>query len=361
MNLRFELSLEQKLLQESLRRHFKASGGLDRTRVFIANQELIAQDLVDGLARLGVFGIIIDEVHGGGGLTLLDAALAVEMLGYNAAPVPFVASSVIAPLALLRSGDEAQKRRWLPELASGTKIAGAAVSELAGARDGVRIEAHGSKLYGHALFVIDFEADLYVVADGMGKIYLVEADASGLERRRLGTIDQTRSIGELIFDAVEAEPLARNDKFLPRSLIDAGRVMIAADMLGAAQSMLDQAVAYSKVREQFGRPIASFQAVKHLCAEMAAALEPCRSLLWYAGHALDAMPEDASVIACHAKAHISEVSTFVARRAIEVHGGIGFTDLVGLHYWFKRIGLSRQLLGGPQLVRADAARLQGLC
>ena len=124
--------------------------------------------------------------------------------------------------------------------------------------------------------------------------------------------------------------------------------------------MLDQAVAYAKGRVQFGRAIATFQAVKHMCAEMAASLEPCRSLVWYAGHALDHLPEEASVMACHAKAHLSEVGTFVARTSTEVHGGMGFTDLVGLHYWFKRIGFNRQVLGGPQAVRAEAAALQGL-
>jgi alkylation response protein AidB-like acyl-CoA dehydrogenase len=97
-----------------------------------------------------------------------------------------------------------------------------------------------------------------------------------------------------------------------------------------------------------------------MCAEMAAALEPCRALVWYAGHALDALPAEASVTACHAKAHVSEVGTRVARTATEVHGGMGFTDLVGLHYWFKRIGFNRQMLGGPRAAREDAARLQAL-
>jgi alkylation response protein AidB-like acyl-CoA dehydrogenase len=124
--------------------------------------------------------------------------------------------------------------------------------------------------------------------------------------------------------------------------------------------MLDRAVAYAKEREQFGRPIATFQAVKHMCAEMAAALEPCRAMVWFAAHALDTAADDASLTASLTKAHVSEVATFVARTATEVHGGMGFTDLVGLHYWFKRIGYNRQALGGPQRLREDAARLQGL-
>jgi alkylation response protein AidB-like acyl-CoA dehydrogenase len=97
-----------------------------------------------------------------------------------------------------------------------------------------------------------------------------------------------------------------------------------------------------------------------MCAEMAAALEPCRAMVWYAAHALDALPDEASVTAAHTKAHVCEVATRIAKTATEVHGGMGFTDLVGLHYWFKRIGFDRQLLGSPQACRADAARLAGL-
>ena len=129
--------------------------------------------------------------------------------------------------------------------------------------------------------------------------------------------------------------------------------------LGAASAMLDRAVAYSKERVQFGRPIGSFQAVKHLCAEMAAELEPCRAMLWFAAHACDALPEEASLNTCHVKAHLSEVGTRVARTSTEVHGGIGFTDELGLHLWFKRIGANRQLLGGPDQLRELAAQLQG--
>jgi alkylation response protein AidB-like acyl-CoA dehydrogenase len=123
--------------------------------------------------------------------------------------------------------------------------------------------------------------------------------------------------------------------------------------------MIEKAVAYALERKQFGRAIGSFQAVKHLCAEMAAELEPCRSLVWYAAHAVDEFPAEAALMACHAKAHLSEVGQFVARSSIEVHGGMGFTDELGLHHWFKRIGVNRQLLGGPEQLRQEAGRLQG--
>jgi alkylation response protein AidB-like acyl-CoA dehydrogenase len=136
--------------------------------------------------------------------------------------------------------------------------------------------------------------------------------------------------------------------------------MLAADTLGAGWRMIEMATAYAKQRKQFGRAIGSFQAVKHMCAEMAAELEPGRALMWYAAHAQDHLPDEASLMAAHAKAYLTEVGRFVARTAVEVHGGIGITDLLGLHYWFKRIGVNRQLLGAPERLREEAARLQGL-
>ena len=230
------------------------------------------------------------------------------------------------------------------------------------AADGAGVSAHAGRLTGKALFVIDAaEADIFIVADRAGGLHLVEADAPGLTSTVLTTIDPTRSFAELTFDGAPTEPLDQGEpaRALER-LRDAAWTMLAADMLGAAATMIDKAVAYAKERRQFGRLIGSFQAVKHLCAEMAAELEPCRALVWYAAYAFDAVPAEASLTAAHAKAHLSEVSRFVARTATEVHGGIGITDLLGLHYWFKRVGLDRQLLGGPERVRSLAAQLQRL-
>ena len=123
--------------------------------------------------------------------------------------------------------------------------------------------------------------------------------------------------------------------------------------------MLNKAVEYSLERKQFERVIGSFQAVKHMCAEMAADLEPCRSLMWYAAYSQDFISEEANLLACHTKAHLSEVGQDIARTSTQVFGGMGFTDLLGMHYWFKRIGLSRQILGGPERVRKEAALIQG--
>lgn len=355
--MEFDLSDEQAMLQDSVHRFLLNVGGLERTRAFAAKAETRATDLADGLAQLGVTGLLIGEEHGGSGLSLLDAALTAEVMGRHVAPTPFIGTAVMAPLAIQRGGSGAQRDQWLPRLASGKVIVGAAISEFTGGREGASVVRRDGRLNGRALFPVDFEADVYVVADREGGLSLVAADAPGLTRTRLITIDVTRPTGELRFDNVEAEPLEGATPGLIRDLIDAGRVMYAADTLGAAQEMLDRSVAYAAERKQFGRPIGSFQAVKHMCAEMAAALEPCRALVWYAGYALDTLPTEGTLTACHAKAHLSEVGTMVARTATEVHGGMGFTDLVGLHYWFKRIGFNRQMLGGPQRVREEAAAL----
>jgi alkylation response protein AidB-like acyl-CoA dehydrogenase len=358
--MEFALTDDQKMMQESIDRTLARVSPLERVRKAVG--EPFAKDVFTAIAELGATGIMIPEEHGGLGLTLLDAALAAEMLGKHVSPVPFVGTAVLAPLALLGCGTDTQKKEWLPKLASGEIIAGVAISEHAnGARENAKVVAKSGKLSGKTMFVVDFAgADIFIVADSYANLHIVKANAKGLEKTVLNTIDATRTIGELNFADVEAERLSAADgaATLDR-MIDAGRVVLAADALGAGMRMIDKAVEYSKERKQFGRVIGSFQAVKHMCAEMVAELEPCRALIWYAAYAFDAAPGESRKMAAHAKAHTSEVATFVARTATEVHGGMGFTDLLGLHYWFKRIGFNRQVLGTPERARHDAAVAQG--
>ncbi|HEY3950660.1 acyl-CoA dehydrogenase family protein [Phenylobacterium sp.] len=356
----FALTQDQRLMQESLVRTLAEASSLDRVRKFAGDLSDKGGDVWQALVEFGLAGICVPEEHGGLGLGLLDAALASEALGAAVSPVPFM-GVVLAPIALLRGGTAEQQAEWLPKLAAGQVMAAAVISEgVAGARDGAGIRASNGKLAGKGLFVPGgMAAGLLIVADTEGGLHLVRGDAAGLRRHLMPGIDETRRLAELDFDGVEAEPLSGGPELLT-ALRDAGWVLVAADSLGAAQVMLDKAVAYAKERRQFDRVIGSFQAVKHLCAEMAAELEPCRSLVWYAAYAFDAAPAEASLMAAHAKALTSEVGRFVARTATEVHGGMGITDLLGLHFWFKRLGLNRQLLGGPERVRELAARMQGL-
>lgn len=356
----FSLTPDQKMMQESLNRTLADASSLDRVRRFAGDLTDRGADVWKAVAEFGLTGIVIPEDYGGLGLGLLDAALASEALGRAVAPVPFL-GVVLAPLALRLAGTEAQRAEWLPKLAAGEVLAAVAISEpIAGARDGAGVDASAGRLTGKALFVPGgLAAGLIVVADRAGGLHLVRGDAAGLSRTLMTGIDQTRRMAELAFDNVEAEPLTGGGDVLAR-LRDAGWILIAADTLGACDVMIEKAVAYAQERKQFGRVIGSFQAVKHMCAEMAAEVEPCRALVWYAGYAFDEAPEEAALVAAHAKAHTSEVGRFVARTSTEVHGGMGITDLLGLHFWFKRVGLNRQLLGGPERVREWAARIQGL-
>lgn len=360
--MEFALSEDQRLLQESVAGTLSRVCPLDTVRATAEARLPMSKDVWQSLVELGVPGILVPDTYGGAGLGLLDAALVAEALGQAVAPVPFVGACVMAPLALSELGSEMQKETWLPKIAAGELVMGVALSERAsGARQGAGVTASDGKLSGTALFVTDcLAADAFVIADNGGALYLVEGAATGLTRSPLTSIDLTRSVGELKLEKVEAELIGNGDPQGFTRVRDAGRVILAADTLGAGETMIEKAVEYAKERKQFNRVIASFQAVKHMCAEMAAELEPCRSLVWYAGHAFDAIPEESGLTAAHAKAHLSEVGRFVARTATEVHGGMGFTDLLGLHYWFKRIGLNRQLLGSPERCREDAARLQGL-
>ncbi|MBL4868015.1 MAG: acyl-CoA/acyl-ACP dehydrogenase [Pseudomonadales bacterium] len=360
--MEFALSEEQRMLQDSVCRYLENKCTLDVVRQAAADTVTQQSDVWQGISELGILGIIIPEELGGVGLGFLDAALVAEALGRAVAPVPYIGSSIMAPVALLSAGDERQKETWLPKIAAGETVFGVGVTEQIGRRETDGITCSDGKLNGKAMFVMDGnDADMLIIADDTGTLHIVDANASGVTRQNLKTIDKTRGVAEIVFDGAEAEPLpgSENDKEPLLKTIDTGRLMLAADSMGASDVMIEKAVAYAKERKQFNRVIGSFQAVKHMCAEMASELEPCRSLIWYAAHAVNEMPDEARLLACHAKAHLSEVGRFVAKTSTEVHGGMGFTDLLGLHYWFKRIGLDRQLLGAPELVREEAAQVQG--
>lgn len=356
----FGLSEDQRLLEKTVRSFLQDRVPIARVRELrdagCPNDPAIWQ----GLAELGLAGILIDEERGGSGLKLLDAALVAESLGHAVTPSPFLASAVMAPVAL-RSLSGAKRDAWLRALAGGEAVFGVAATETFSVREGAGVGFERGRLRGKALMALDaFRADRVLVPIGTDRLAVVAGDASGLERTRLTTVDVTRCACELVFDDVEPEAVFEEAGHAVARMLDAGRIALAADTLGACEAMIEQAVAYAQQRKQFGRVIGSFQAVKHLCAEMVAELEPARSLLWYAAHAFDAIPDDAPVMACHVLAHVSEIGREIASVATQVHGGIGWTDEQNLHFWYKRIGVARHLLGGPEALRARAAELQGL-
>lgn len=360
----FSLSEDQRQMQDEMAKSLERISSLQRVRELAqagASLEL-PRDIWAQLCELGIPGILIEQRHGGLGMSLLDAALVAEQLGRFVVPGPFVASAVMAPIAIALSGSAQQQNTYLPKMASGSLVAAVAISEFAaGARPGSGVTAQGGKLNGCSIFALDCAgADVFIVADDQCGLHLVQAQQAGVTITLLDTVDRTRSVCKIDFNQADAEPLANEPAKALQRMRDAGRVMLAADTLGAAGSMLNKAVAYAGQRKQFGRLIGSFQAVKHICVDMAAELEPGRSLMWYAAYALDENREDASLASAHAKAYLADAGRMVARKATEVHGGIGITDALGLHYWFKRVGWNYQTLGSPERLRDEAARLQGL-
>lgn len=358
--MEFALSEDQVALQQALRTYLEEQAPLDKVRLAADGNGDVRRDIAMGLAELGAPMVLIPETHGGLGLGLLEAALVQEMLGYFVAPVPFTGGAAMAVSALLHAGSAEQQADWLPRIAAGEARLAVAVSERCGVRDGAGVRCRDTALSGKALFALETEGATHVlVADDAAALHIVAVDARGVSVRVIPNVDRTRDIAEVGFDQSPGVRLgASQGTMAVDRVVEVGRVLLAADTLGAAQRMLDDSVKYARERKQFNRAIGSFQAVKHMCAEMAAEIEPARALVWHAAYALDADPSEGPLLAHLAKAHLAEVGTFVARTATEVHGGMGFTDLLGLHYWFKRIGLDRQLLGGPERVREDAARLQ---
>lgn len=362
----FGLSEEQTLLEKTIRDFLADTVPIDRVR------ELRHQDCPNdrtiwrGLAELGATGVLISEDAGGSALSLLDAALISQALGHAVTPSAFLSSAVIAPLMLSEIGDS-QADAWFSGIASGELVMGVALTEFFSIREGAGVRLDGHALHGKAMMALDGAgADKILIAidcdrsedSPKARLAVVDRNARGLQVNRLVTTDQTRCTAELILADVEPEAVFENATVAIERGLDAGRIALAADVLGACESMIDQSVRYAGQRKQFGRLIGSFQAVKHMCAEMIAELEPARSLLWYAAHSFNAFPEQTPLLASHVLAHVSEIAREIASVSTQVHGGIGWTDEQNLHFWFKRIGVARHLLGGPEFLRERAASLQ---
>ena len=357
----FGLSEEQQSLEDNIKKYLEDHASLDTIKEVAGGDSAKAENIQKGLLELGISSLMVPEQYGGLELDMLFASVVSGALGSGTAPTPYAGAYVMAPIALTLAGSDSQKESWLPKIAGGEAVVGIGISEYVGAREDAAITFSNNTVSGRCLFVIDAKnADAYILANKAGELYLVDAKAKGISVTELVTVDKTRPSIELNLDKVDAEllPGSENNQTIINKVLDAGRLMLSADSVGASQVMLDKAVAYSLERKQFGRVIGSFQAVKHMCAEMAAELEPCHSLIWHAAHCYDHDPSQARLLACHAKAHISEVGKQISKTSTEVHGGMGFTDELGLHYWFKRIGLNRQLLGSPELVREEAAKIQ---
>jgi alkylation response protein AidB-like acyl-CoA dehydrogenase len=353
----FDLSEEQEMLQETVRQFLENECPPATLREIFDGDSGFAPSLWKGMSEMGLSGLHLPEEYGGAGLEVLDLAIVSEVLGYMAAPGPFLGHA-LAGLAIATGGSDAQKKHWLPKLATGDAIGTVALAEEDGAWLPEQWSLPGGKtLTGSKRHVIcAAQADLIVVGTVGGGLCIVEKGAPGLEIKDLDGADCTRRLFELSFSETPAEALPEGEAAALR-LRDVALVLLAADAFGGATRLVEMSVEYAKTREQFGVTIGHFQALKHQLANMAVEIEPSRSLYWYAAHALDAIPEESERTAAVAKAHITDRYMQIARDAVEAHGGIGFTWECDVQMWFKRAMFDRAFLGNPAVHRERAAEL----
>jgi alkylation response protein AidB-like acyl-CoA dehydrogenase len=285
---------------------------------------------------------------------------------------PYFSTVVLAANTLLHCGDESAQKEYLPGIASGETIATLAFTEPSGRwdADGIQMTASGSgdswTLDGEKMFVIDgHTADLLLVAARTGagiSLFAVPADASGVTRTPLSTMDQTRKQAKVEFSGTPARLIGADGAgwdTLDR-VLDLAAVGLAAEQVGGAQKCLEMSVEYAKVRVQFGRPIGSFQAIKHKCADMLLEVESAKSAAYYAMWAASELNDELPVVASLAKAYCSDAYFHAAAENIQIHGGIGFTWEHPAHLYFKRAKSSELLLGDPTYHRELLAQRIGI-
>ncbi len=372
----FGFSEDQEMLRQSARDFLAKECPMTLVRKMMEDESGHSPELWKKMAGLGWQGLILPEEHGGAGLTFVDLIVVLEEMGRVVLPGPFLSTVVFAGLAIAESGSADQKKKWLPRIASGDLVATLALIEPSGRWDADGIAAtatpdgDGWKLEGTKLFVPDGHvAELLVVAarkpgskgnDGVS-LFLVDAKTPGLRVSPLKTMDQTRKLSEVVLSGVKVgrEALLGAEggawKAIQR-IADRGKVALCAEMCGGAQRVLDMSVEYAKVREQFGKPIGSFQAIQHKCANMMVQVESAKSATYYAAWAVANDVPEAPLAAAMAKAYCSDAYRFVAGEGIQIHGGIGFTWEHDMHIFFKRAKSSEVTFGDATLNREIVAQ-----
>ena len=322
--------------------------------------------------QLGLQGLIIPEEFGGSGYSYIELIVVLEEMGRSLLCAPYFSSVVLAANTLIHSGDDAAKKDLLPGIASGETIATLAITEPNGKWDESGIEATATndggtwKLNGTKSYVIDgHTADVIIVAARTSagiSLFSVAGDAAGLTRTPLATMDQTRKQAKLELAGVEGTLVGTDGAGWDTlsTVLDLAAVGLAAEQVGGAQMCLDTAVQYAKDRVQFGRPIGSFQAIKHKCADMLLEVESAKSAAYYAGWCASELNDELPAVASLAKAYCSDAYFHASAENIQIHGGIGFTWEHPAHLYFKRAKSSELLFGDPTYHRELLAQRIGI-
>jgi alkylation response protein AidB-like acyl-CoA dehydrogenase len=378
--MNFGFNDEQELLRSTARKFFENECGSDTVRRLMETPEGISPALWTKIAEQGWLGLVFPEAYDGMGLGLVDLVVLMEEMGRAVVPGPYFSTVLLGGLAVLEAGSEAQKKEWLPKIAAGDKRVALAWMEpsaqlgpagvtLTATEKGGRYTLSGTKLFVHDAHT----ADALVVAartrPGVGaegvSLFLLPRDTSGLRVTLLPTMDQTRKLCEVTCSdvTVGADTLlgAAGAGWAPLGrVLDRATVALCAEMCGGAQKVLDMTVEYAKIRQAFGRPIGSYQGVKHRAADMLVDVENGKSITYYAAWALDEGAAEAPLAVSMAKAYVSDAFRRVAAAGIQLHGGIGFTWEHDLHLYFKRAKGSEFTFGDATHHRERVAQLVNL-
>ncbi len=384
--MNFAFSEEQEELRRSVRRFLEGKSPISEVRRLMETTEGYDEAVWAQMGKeLGLQSLHIPEAYGGQGYSFVELVVVLEEMGRALLAAPFYASVCLAANSILNAGTDEQRQALLPGIAAGDTIATLAFTEPNGRWDasGITMEAvpaagasGGYTLSGTKMFVLDgHTADLIVVAarrpgsegtDGIS-FFTVDAGAEGLTRTPLPTMDQTRKQARLEFSGVPAtllgpspEDTAGEGWAALSKTLDQAAVCLCAEMVGGAQRVLEMSVEYAKVRIQFGRPIGSFQAIKHKCADMLLEVESAKSAAYYAGWAAAEDNDELPVVASLAKAYCSDAYFHAAAENIQIHGGIGFTWEHDAHLYFKRAKSSEILLGDATYHRELLAQRIGI-
>ena len=373
-------SEEQELLRDTARKFLDDNCTTRFVRDMMATEAAITPEFWRHLAENGWLGIAFPEAEGGSGLGLTDLVVLMEEIGRAIMPGPYPATVLLGGAAIAEAGSAAQRAEWLPRIAAGDAKATLAWTEpnarwdAAGITAGAREAGGGFALSGTKMFVPDAHlADVVVVAartrdgstmeDGIS-LFLVPKDSAGLGIKLLPSVDETRKLCELRLDNVRVPASALLGElhrgWAPLSrVVDRAAVALAAEMCGAAQRVLDITVEYAKLRVAFGKPIGSYQGVKHKCADMLVDIENAKSLTYYAAWAVDEGDPDSVMAVSMAKAAASDAGRRVCAAGIQLHGGIGMTWEHDLHLYLKRAKADEIALGDASWHRERIARLMG--
>jgi alkylation response protein AidB-like acyl-CoA dehydrogenase len=369
----FAFSEEQEELRKAVRRFLEDKSPETEVRRLMDTEDGYDTAVWKQMAeQLGLQGLAIPEEFGGSGYTYVELVVVLEEMGRALLCAPYFSSVALAANLLLSAGDEKAKSDYLPGIASGTTIATVALAEASGRWDeaGITLAASGAgdswTLSGEKSYVLDGHiADLVLVAARTAagvSVFAVEKGAAGFTATSLATMDQTRKQAKLTFESTPARLIGTDGAgwAAVSKTLDLAAVALAAEQVGGAQRVLEMAVEYAKERVQFGRPIGSFQAIKHKCADMLLEVESAKSAAYYAGWAAAEDNDELPVVASLAKSYCSEAYFHAAAENIQIHGGIGFTWDYPAHLYFKRAKSSELLFGDPSYHRELLAQRIGI-